>query len=278
MRRTGIRKSGFGIRDSGVGDGGAAVKNVGQASRLPVTILLVLLLCLPGLLAEDDPVRVLFLTHSAGFEHDVLPVAARTMKEVGPDYGIETTVTDDVAWLTADKLQDFDVLLFYTTGELPVSEAQKQALLDFVRDGGGFAGVHSATDTFYEWETFGDLIGGYFDGHPWHTHVGILVLDGEHPSTRHLGDRFEITDEIYQYRNFRHEGTHILLELDTTSVDMDKEDVRGVDGNFPLAWTRKFGKGKVFYTALGHREDVWKDQRFQKLLLHGILWAADPKN
>ena len=102
--------------------------------------------------------------------------------------------------ITPENLKHFDAVFFYTTGELPLSDTQKDGLLSFVRSGKGFGGSHSATDTFYGWKDYGELIGAYFDGHPWHTKVNVIVEDKTHPATKHLGDSFTITDEIYQFR------------------------------------------------------------------------------
>src|SRR5262249_42609241 len=176
--------------------------------------------------------------------------------------------------INADTLRDFDVLYFFTSGELELSDQQKADLLAFVRGGKGFGGVHSATDTLYTWPEYGEMIGAYFNGHPWAQEVGIRVEDRDHPVTAGLGDSFRIADEIYQFRSFSRERTHVLLSLDTTSVDLTKEGVDRADGDFPLAWIREYGDGRVFYTALGHPESTWLDERFQKLLLNAILWLA----
>lgn len=247
-----------------------------KASFLIISVGLLWIIWIIPLVGQQrsDPIRLLFLTHAAGYRHEVLPQAAKIVGEEGVKYGIETTATEDVSWLSADKLKDFDAVLFYTSGELPLDSPQKADFLEFVKKGGGFSGVHSATDTFYEWEEFGKLIGGYFDGHPWHTSVSVEVLDRNHPATRHLEKSFRITDEIYQFRAFDSSGSKILLALDKDSVNMEAEGVRGVNGFFPLSWTRNYGSGKVFYTALGHRQDVWEDPRFQKHLFAGILWTV----
>ena len=110
---------------------------------------------------------ILYFTHSAGYRHDVLPLSGSVLHDLGERSGGFTVMaTDDVSALTAENLRRFAAILFYTTGELPVSDAQTTALLDFVRSGGGFLGVHSATDTFYLWPDYLKLIGGYFNGHP----------------------------------------------------------------------------------------------------------------
>jgi hypothetical protein len=225
-----------------------------------------------------SPKHILFMTRSAGFKHPVVPFAAETMKKLAEqEKDFDVTVTDDPSVLTKDGLRGYDALLFYTTGKSPeefgINEEQKSALMDFVKSGKGFAGVHSATDTFYTWPEYGEMIGAYFDGHPWHQEVNINVEDTKHPATRHLGASFKINDEIYQFKDFSRNRVHVLLSLDTSSVDLTKKGVKRTDGDFATAWVRDWGKGRVFYTALGHEEAVWSDPRFQTHLLNGIRWT-----
>ena len=224
--------------------------------------------------ASAETAKVLYLTQSAAFAHPVLPhseaVFTRIAKETGQ---LEVTVSRDASTLTAETLAEYDAVVFFTTGELPMDEAQKAALLAWVRGGGAFVGVHSATDTFYEWPGYLALIGGYFDGHPWHQEVTVRVENPEHAATRHLGESFRIHDEIYQHREWSRGNVDVLLSLDTGSVDMNARNIRRDDGDFALAWTREEGDGRVFYTALGHRPEVWDDPRFQTHLLQGIAWA-----
>lgn len=220
--------------------------------------------------------RVLYITHSAGFKHEVLPVSEQVMKEIGERSGaFQATVTQDCSMLSRDNLKQFDAVIFYTTGELPISDEQKAAFLDFIKSGKGFVGIHSATDTFYKWAEYGELIGGYFDGHPWHQEVAIKVEDMRHPATGHLGSSFKITDEIYQFKNYSRDWVHVLLSLDAASVDLTRKGVNRTDNDFAVAWCRTYGRGRVFYTALGHRPEVWHDERFQKHLLGGLRWVMN---
>lgn len=218
--------------------------------------------------------RVLYLTLSAGFKHPVLPLSEQILAEIGKKSGaFDATVTQDAAQISAASLANYDAVVFYTTGELPMNDAQKQALLAFVRGGKGFVGIHSATDTFYNWPDYGEMIGGYFDDHPWTQDVQIRVEDRTHPATRHLAPRFPLKEEIYQFRNWSRDKVHVLLTLDPASVDVTGPRVKRTDKDFALAWTRDFGKGRVFYTALGHEPAVWQDEKFQQHLLGGIRWA-----
>jgi type 1 glutamine amidotransferase len=219
------------------------------------------------------PRKALYLTRSAGFKHDVLPLSEQILKQIAERSGIEVTATEDCSLVSREGLKPYEAIVFYTTGELPMSDEQKAALIDFVKSGKGFVGIHSATDTFYNWAEYGEMIGGYFDGHPWHQEVTIKVEDRQHPATLHLGASFKITDEIYQFKDFSRERVRVLMSLDTGSVDLTKPGVRRADKDFATAWWRSFGRGRVFYTALGHRPEVWQDERFQRHLLEGLRWA-----
>ncbi len=231
---------------------------------------------------EPHVPHLLVYTTSAGFEHDVvrrpaadeLSLVERVLVDLGEEGGFKAVPTRDPAQFERAALARYDAVLFYTTGELPLSEAQRAAFLDFVRDGKGFIGVHCATDTFYDWPAYGEMVGAYFDGHPWHEKVRVRVEDASSPATRYLDPTFEITDEIYQFRApYDRKRLHVLLSLDTNSVDAKKDGVKRTDGDFALGWTHTEGKGRVFYSALGHRPEVWADPRFRAFLRGGIAWA-----
>jgi uncharacterized protein len=224
--------------------------------------------------AQDRPARILYVTHSAGYRHEVIPASREILKQLGENAPrFEVTATEDVSVFSAENLRRFGAVMFFTTGELPLNDAQKQALVDFVRGGGGFLGVHSATDTFYQWPEYGKLIGGYFDQHPWHQGVRIDVADRSDPLVAFIGPSMELSDEIYQIRDFDADGSHVLLRLDPASVDLTRDNVHRHPYGWPLAWTRAYGNGHVFYTALGHEEAVWRDARYQALLRNAVLWA-----
>ena len=220
------------------------------------------------------PPRVLYVTHSAGFKHAVLPLSEQILPELGRRSGsFEATVSSDPAVLAAENLRNYAAVIFYTTGELPIDDARKRALIEFVRGGRGFVGIHSATDTFYKWPEYRELVGAYFDDHPWHQEVTIRVEDRQHPATAHLPEHFTLNDEIYQFRDWSRASVHVLLSLDVASVDLKNPAVKRTDKDFALAWIHQFGKGRSFYTALGHEPDVWRDPRFQQHLVGGIQWA-----
>ena len=216
--------------------------------------------------------RILFVTHSAGFRHDSIVVARQSLQQLE---GLDVTSTEDLSVITADGLRPYDAVFFFTSGELALSDRQKQDFLAFVRDGGkGFGGAHSATDTLYSWPDYGDLIGAYFDGHPWAQEAAINIEDAEHPISRQLAPSFRITEEFYQFRAWSRDRVRVLMTLDTRTVDLQAPGVNRTDGDFALAWVKNYGRGRVFYTALGHFDDTWRDPRFLAMIRNGLLWLA----
>jgi uncharacterized protein len=227
-----------------------------------------------GAHAQRPPARILYFTYSAGYRHDVIPLSRAILTRLGSNSGVfEVTATEDISEFSAENLKRYAAVMFYTSGELPMSDVQKAALLDFVRSGRGFLGVHSATDTFYTWPDYLDLVGGYFNGHPWHQAVKIQVVDPNDPLVAFLGNSLQIVDEIYQISDFDLRGSRVLLRLDPGSVDLGKTGVHQRFYGWPLAWTRYYGGGRVFYTALGHEPSVWQDARYQRILTNAILWS-----
>jgi hypothetical protein len=218
--------------------------------------------------------KLLYMTLSKGYHHESVELSKQIVKEIGEKSGaFDVTVTEDVGAFTKENLENYDAVMFYTTGELPMTEEEKSAFVDFIRSGHGFVGVHSATDTFYTWATYGDIIGGWFNNHPWHQLVTIDLVDPKGKLVSFLGDSFQISDEIYQISDFKAETSRVLLRLDPNSVDTRKEGARVRYYGWPVAWTRMFGKGRVYYNSLGHEEAVWKDPRYQEMLLNGIRWV-----
>ena len=224
---------------------------------------------------DAAPRRVLYVTHTAGYRHDSIAVSQQALQAVAARTGaLEIVATEDLTLISAEGLRGFDAVFFFTSGELALSDSQKRDLLAFVRDGKGFGGAHSATDTLYSWPEYGDLIGAYFDGHPWAQEVRVDVEDPEHPATRRMGNSFRVADEIYQFRDLSRDDVRVLMTLDERTVDLTRPDVRGTDGEFPLAWCRPYGGGRVFYTALGHTNETWNDPLFQDMLEGALLWLT----
>lgn len=223
--------------------------------------------------------KLLYVTTAGGFGHSSRPLSRDVVKKLGADSGrFVATVTDTPELITAAGLKDFDAVLFYTTGSAAELEAKgltkegREALIEWVKAGHAFLGVHSATDTYGDWEPYWEMIGGTFDGHPWHEKIKVDVEDPSHPAALPVEHGWEIVDEIYQFKNYSRDRIHIILSMNVENEEFRKKGGRA-DGDYPIAWCRDYGKGKVFYTSLGHREDVWTNPKYQAHLLGGIVWA-----
>ena len=209
------------------------------------------------------------VTATAGFRHDSIPTARTVVAGFAASRAGEfaVTATENLADLTSTRLASTDVVMFaLTSGELALDEGQKRALIDFVNAGGGFIGIHSATDTLYEWADYGRLVGAYFKEQPWTQQAAVRVEDRGHPTTSELGAAFTLMEEFYVFRENPRPAVHVLLSLDPASV--------GAQGDFPLAWTQSVGRGRSYYNALGHFSDTWTDARFQSQISAAIRWAA----
>jgi type 1 glutamine amidotransferase len=219
--------------------------------------------------------RVLVVTHTAGFRHSSIPVAEATLESLGRASGLFTVMFcrngDDVGrLLTSTGLASFDAVVFAnTTGNLGIPDLG--AFLGWIANGHGFAGMHSASDTYHDAPAYLDMLGNEFLTHGAEATVDAIVEASEHPASASLGSRFTVFDEIYRFtRNNRGEAT-MLLSLDRYPADGLPDAGRTAD--LPLAWARMYGSGQVFYTALGHREDVWQNPLYQQHVLGGIRWA-----
>jgi type 1 glutamine amidotransferase len=208
------------------------------------------------------------LTATAGFRHDSITTARQVMSNLAASTGDFTvTATEQLSSINSSTLAGFDVLFFaLTSGELPFTEDQKRSILDFVTGGHGFIGVHSASDTLYEWPDYGRLVGAYFKDHPWTQQATVVVEDRSHPSTMGLPERFTLTEEYYTFQRNPRGSVQVLLNLDPASV--------GTTGDYPLAWTQAVGRGKAYYNALGHFPETWNDARFQRQLEGAVRWAG----
>ena len=226
-----------------------------------------------------QPRKLLVFTLCKGYRHSSVECCAKTLELIGEKTGAYTTVvSDDPAVFKPESLAKFDAVCFdNTTGELFEDEALKQSLIDFVKSGKGIVGIHAATDCFYQWAEFGEIMGGYFDGHPWtsDTTVTIKLDEPEHPLTKMFeGKSFDIMDEIYQLKApYSRDNLRVLLSFDTRFTDMHKKGINRKDGDFAISWIREYGQGRVFYCSLGHNEAIFWNKAVLEHYLAGIQFA-----
>ena len=239
--------------------------------------------------------KVLFFSKSSSYEHDVvkqtdkaLSVAEVILTEIGSVRGFDVIATKDGCVFDSDLTQ-YDAFFFFTTGNLmdagtdktpPMSAQGKEALLAAIRNGKGFVGVHSASDTFhskgsrYETQQQPDpyiaMLGGEFLSHGSQQEAHVKIVDTRFPGLRGLGEDFKVMEEWYSLKNFSKDN-HVLLVLETAGMRYDSDYKRP---SFPIAWVRKEGKGRVYYNAMGHREDIWMSDRFHRVLAGAVAWVT----
>ena len=229
--------------------------------------------------------HVLVISQTKGFEHDSISAAMAAIYNMGRESGLwDTELRTDTELLTRKDLGRntknliyFDVLIFAsTTGELEMDPSQKQEMLAFIHeDGKGFVGIHAALDTNYTWPEYGDMIGGWFDQHPWGTfQAPIITEDPNFPAVRHFPRAFVKYDEIYQPKAWSRDKVNVLLSLDPAKLDYSNNPrIHRTDHDFPVAWSKMYGKGRVFYSSLGHTEESWQDPEIRKMYFEAIKWA-----
>jgi uncharacterized protein len=229
--------------------------------------------------------HILVVSQTKGFEHDSVPNAMATIWHMGHESRLwEATLRTDTELITkkdlgrnTKNLNKFDALVFAsTTGELDLTEDQKADMLSFIKqDGKGFVGVHAALDTNYKWPEYGEMIGGWFDQHPWMTfNAPIILEDPNFPAVRHFPHAFVKYDEIYQPKEWSRDKVNVLLRLDESKLDYNNNPrVHRQDHDFAVAWSKMYGNGRVFYSTLGHTQESWDDPDIQKMYFEAIKWV-----
>jgi len=241
--------------------------------------------------------RVLFFSKSSGFEHSVISwkkdkpsYAEKELMKIGEKQNWEFEFSKDGSKFSKDYLAGFDTLIFYTTGDLttagkdkhpPMTKEGKIALHNYVIGGGGFIGLHCATDTFKtkgvpknennldKCDSFICMVGGEFNGHAKQQEATNLVINPKFPGYENLGKSFTLLEEWYALKHLQPD-MHVLQVLQT----------KGMEGgmyqrpNYPVSWARMEGKGRVYYNAMGHREDVWSSDLFQNMIIGAVHWTT----
>jgi len=225
-----------------------------------------------------------------GVQHDSVTRALVTIEKLGRESGLyDTYIRTDSQLITkqpimlpggrfpiTDKNLDyFDAIFFFGLREIELSDPQKADLLAFVKDDGkGFVATHTATTAFFSWPEFGEMLGGRFDEHPWNiVEAKVVVEDPTFPAMRHFLPVSVVRDEHYQTKDFSREKIRVLASLDPKSVDLANPRVHRSDADFPVAWAKSYGKGRVFYSTLGHAAESWDNPLIQTMYFEAVKWA-----
>jgi type 1 glutamine amidotransferase len=246
------------------------------------------------------PRKLLIFSRTGGFRHQSIATGKVALDEMGKKTGAyEAVISDELSNFEKDKIGQFDAICFLSTTQNPFAASKdklkamtpeeqesakkyenglRESLMAFVKGGGGFVGIHAATDTFYDWPEYGNMINGYFDGHPWGAgaQVNIYVEPGQekHPlAAMFNGQRLDFKEEIYQFKApYDSSKVHMLLRLDPEKSAQVK-GMKRQDNDYGVAWARSWDKGRVFYCSIGHNHDMYWHPEVLRHYLAGIQWA-----
>lgn len=239
--------------------------------RSVVMLLLLWFGAVPPALAEDG-FAVLVFSKTAGYRHASIPAGVAAVRALGDQDGFRVDATEDAATFTEANLANYRVVIFLNTSGEVLDVAQQSAFQNFIRGGGGFVGIHAATDTGFEWPWYGGLVGNYFRRHPVIQQATLVVADPSHPSTRHLPIRWTRTDEWYDFHNDLAPDVIVLIRIDETTYSGGR-----MGANHPMAWYHEYDGGRAWYTALGHTVESFSEPLLLDHIRGGIAWAAERK-
>jgi len=222
---------------------------------------------------KNNKFSVLIFTKTNGFVHvEAINEGIKLISNIGQQNNFNVAHTNISSFFTEENLKNYQSIIFLNTTLDVLNKGEEIVFKNFIQNGGGFVGIHSAADTEYKWEWYGKLVGAYFKNHPEIQKAKISTITKNHISTSHLNATWEIEEEWYNYKNINPEIT-VLLNLDESTYD------GGENGkNHPITWYHEFDGGKSFYTGLGHKSETYHDKRFIKLITGGILYTLGTKN
>ena len=255
----------FGAQGRGQGRGG------GRGGARPRKAVLAWADTRNGIAQHDSVSHALAVIERLGYESGLFDTYIRTDSNI---ISRHPTMTDGKPASGGPDLTNVDAIFFLGHRDVPLDARQKVDLLSFVKDDGkGFVAAHTATTAFLDWPEFGEMIGARYDGHPWNTAYGSVINeDPGFPATKHLAPVFSVTDEFYQAQQYSRDKIRVLLRLDVSKMPPNSE-VHRTDGDFPLAWAKTYGKGRVFYSALGHAAATWDNPDVYRMYFEALKWS-----
>ncbi|GAB5399524.1 MAG: hypothetical protein Aureis2KO_11090 [Aureisphaera sp.] len=213
-----------------------------------------------------DP-KVLVFTKTEGYVHESIPYGINAIKSLGGQHNFTVHDTQDASQFNDVNLKQYAAVVFLnTTGDV-FNERQQNAFKNYMNNGGGFVGIHSATDTEYDWPWYGKMIGAYFESHPDQQKATLSSQNAYHPSTQWISPSYEHFDEWYNFKDMQ-PGIEVLVTVDETTYDGGTHA-----DNHPISWYQVYDGGRVFYTALGHTKEAYSDKYVLTHILGGLEWA-----
>jgi type 1 glutamine amidotransferase len=211
--------------------------------------------------------KILIFSKTNGYRHGSIPVGIAAIKKLGAENGFDVDATEDSTWFNTNTLKQYAALVFLSPTGTVFGPAEEKALHEYIHNGGGYMGIHAATDCEYKWAWYGQLAGAYFKSHPKQQQAKVLVVNKNHPATKSLPDSWERFDEWYNFKDISPKVT-VLMKLDETSY------TGGENGdNHPVSWYQEFEGGRAFYTALGHTDESYADPKYLNHILGGIQYV-----
>ena len=217
--------------------------------------------------SAKQKLKVLIFCKTAGYHHESIAAGVVAIKKLGVENGFEADSTTDSRKFTYDNLKQYAAVIFLSTTHDVLDDAQQKEFMKYIEAGGGFVGIHAATDCEYNWQWYGNLVGAYFDSHPAQQDAVIDVVDPDNIATKHLPAHWKRFDEWYNFK-WIEPNLHILLTIDETSYTGGKNPAY-----HPKAWYHTYDGGRAFYTELGHTNESYADPLYLQHLLGGIEYA-----
>jgi type 1 glutamine amidotransferase len=239
---------------------------------IPFFVLVALIFITQSFSIDKKTARVLVFSKTKGFRHNSISDGKTAIAKLGNQHHFLVDTTENAAQFTENNLKKYAAVIFLnTTGDV-LDDQQQLAFEHYIQAGGGYVGIHSATDTEYDWPWYGKLAGAYFISHPAVQEARFIVKDRKHPATRFLQDSVWMhKDELYNFKDINPD-IKVLLTIDENSYN------GGKNGKFhPFSWYHEYDGGKSFYTSMGHTKETWTDDMFLKHLYGGILYAMGRK-
>jgi len=243
------------------------MKKILALAFLPIALLMLLTSAHP---VAKNP-AVLVYTKTNGYHHASIPLGVEAIQKLGAAHGFDVVVTDDSLTFNKKNLKKFAAVIFLSTTGKVLGTEEEKAFQNYIRGGGGWVGIHAATDCEYNWPWYNKLAGAWFKSHPKQQEAKLIIVNKNHPSTAELPDTWTRKDEWYNFKDLNPDVT-VLIKIDETSYS------GGENGsNHPMAWYHDFDGGRAFYTELGHTDESYSDPLFLKHILGGIEYAMGKK-
>lgn len=226
---------------------------------------------LTAFVSHKKAMRILVFSRTLGFHHASIPTGIAAIQKIGKDNNLEVDTTTDANYFNAKQLNKYAAVVFLSTTGNVLNDEQQAAFEQYIKAGGGFVGIHAATDTEYDWPWYNQLVGAYFKSHPKQQEAVLHIIDPTHISTMHLPKEWKRFDEWYNFKSIQ-PNLHVLITID------EKSYTGGENGDYhPMAWWHDFEGGRAFYTEFGHTDESYADPLFIQHVTGGIAYAVNRK-